>query len=86
MFSNSFIQTDSNESKKKDEKNAKKILQRLGEPNRGSNLRQQSNLSFFKPKASPCSKTHKPNSSSCKVDGIKSNNNVPNKMIFHLRM
>jgi hypothetical protein len=66
MFSNSFIQTDSNESKKKDEKNAKKILQRLGEPNRGSNLRQQSNLSFFKPKASPCSKTHKPNSSSCR--------------------
>ena len=65
MFSNSSVQTDLNESKKKDEKNAKKRLQRLGEPNRGSNLRQQSNLSFFKPKASPRSKTHKPNSSSC---------------------
>ena len=41
-------------------------MQRLGEPNRGSNLRQQSNLSFLKPKASPRSKTHKPNSSSCR--------------------
>jgi hypothetical protein len=34
MFSNSSVQTDLNESKKKDEKNAKKRLQRLGEPNR----------------------------------------------------
>jgi hypothetical protein len=47
MFLNSSVQTDLNESKKKDEKNVKKIFQRLGEPNRGSNLRQQLIKSFI---------------------------------------